>query len=401
LMKFRVSESLVLTILLVYNSTQSSVIAFSPITLILSLIFALYLFIKNKKNIDKLFVNFSLLFFLVNIFLFFSLLKFDIFLSGYMYLKFLYAYLSIKNIGLDFFKNIVKIGYYGAIISLAFFSFQIINYDFTFKFVGFLQNSFDFLTFRNESFANNILFTVNSSAEFRNSGFMWEPKGFANFLIISIFFQLVIGSFKVFNKKMLIMLIALITTFSTTGFIALFSLLIFYFLNKNLKTSLIFFPIFILFSSIIFFNTDFLYDKIVYELSLTKEYENLLYQKKDYKDDVYSLGRTGSFIVDINDLKNRPFFGYGFTRENRTQSDFVKLIRVNGLSDLLAVYGIVGFILYFYMHHIFLKKMQNQLNFKFAPIILITLIIIYTASTLTSHPLWISFLFLSLVYKKI
>ncbi len=400
-MKFRVSESLVLTILLVYNSTQSSVIAFSPITLILSLIFALYLFIKNKKNIDKLFVNFSLLFFLVNIFLFFSLLKFDIFLSGYMYLKFLYAYLSIKNIGLDFFKNIVKIGYYGAIISLAFFSFQIINYDFTFKFVGFLQNSFDFLTFRNESFANNILFTVNSSAEFRNSGFMWEPKGFANFLIISIFFQLVIGSFKVFNKKMLIMLIALITTFSTTGFIALFSLLIFYFLNKNLKTSLIFFPIFILFSSIIFFNTDFLYDKIVYELSLTKEYENLLYQKKDYKDDVYSLGRTGSFIVDINDLKNRPFFGYGFTRENRTQSDFVKLIRVNGLSDLLAVYGIVGFILYFYMHHIFLKKMQNQLNFKFAPIILITLIIIYTASTLTSHPLWISFLFLSLVYKKI
>jgi len=400
-MKFRVSESLVLTILLVYNSTQSSVIAFSPITLILSLLFALYLFIKNKKNIDKLFVNFSLLFFLVNIFLFFSLLKFDIFLSGYMYLKFLYAYLSIKNIGLDFFKNIVKIGYYGAIISLAFFSFQIINYDFTFKFVGFLQNSFDFLTFRNESFANNILFTVNSSAEFRNSGFMWEPKGFANFLIISIFFQLVIGSFKVFNKKMLIMLIALITTFSTTGFIALFSLLIFYFLNKNLKTSLIFFPIFILFSSIIFFNTDFLYDKIVYELSLTKEYENLLYQKKDYKDDVYSLGRTGSFIVDINDLKNRPFFGYGFTRENRTQSDFVKLIRVNGLSDLLAVYGIVGFILYFYMHHIFLKKMQNQLNFKFAPIILITLIIIYTASTLTSHPLWISFLFLSLVYKKI
>ena len=400
-MKFRVSESLVLTILLVYNSTQSSVIAFSPITLILSLLFALYLFIKNKKNIDKLFVNFSLLFFLVNIFLFFSLLKFDIFLSGYMYLKFLYAYLSIKNIGLDFFKNIVKIGYYGAIISLTFFSFQIINYDFTFKFVGFLQNSFDFLTFRNESFANNILFTVNSSAEFRNSGFMWEPKGFANFLIISIFFQLVIGSFKVFNKKMLIMLIALITTFSTTGFIALFSLLIFYFLNKNLKTSLIFFPIFILFSSIIFFNTDFLYDKIVYELSLTKEYENLLYEKKDYKDDVYSLGRTGSFIVDINDLKNRPFFGYGFTRENRTQSDFVKLIRVNGLSDLLAVYGIVGFILYFYMHHIFLKKMQNQFNFKFAPIILIKLIIIYTASTLTSHPLWISFLLLSLVYKKI
>ena len=400
-MKFRVSESLVLTILLVYNSTQSSVVAFSPITLILSLLFALYLFIKNKKNIDKLFVNFSLLFFLVNIFLFFSLLKFDILLSGYMYLKFLYAYLSIKNIGLDFFKNIVKIGYYGAIISLTFFFFQIVNYDLTFKFVGFLQNSFDFLSFRNESFANNILFTVNSSAEFRNSGFMWEPKGFVNFLVISIFFQLVIGSFKLFNKKMLIMLIALITTFSTTGFIALFSLLIFYFLNKNLKTSLIFFPIFILFSSIIFFNSDFLYDKIVYELSLTKEYENLLYQKKDYKDDVYSLGRTGSFIVDINDLKNRPFFGYGFTRENRTQSDFVKLIRVNGLSDLLAVYGVVGFILYFYMHHIFLKKMQNQLNFKFAPIILITLIVIYTASTLTSHPLWMSFLFLSLVYKKI
>ena len=67
-MKFRVSESFILTLLLVYNSTKASILAISPVTLVLSLILVLYLFKKKEKKIDKLFVNFSVLFFLVNVF---------------------------------------------------------------------------------------------------------------------------------------------------------------------------------------------------------------------------------------------------------------------------------------------------------------------------------------------
>ena len=104
----------------------------------------------NLKT-DKLFIQFTVLFYLVNIYLFFSLPNYDIFLSGYAYLKFLYAYLSIKIIGYNFFENVVKIAYYGTIISFPFFILQLLNYDLTFDLVGLLQNNLDFLSFRNDS----------------------------------------------------------------------------------------------------------------------------------------------------------------------------------------------------------------------------------------------------------
>ena len=121
----------------------------------------------------------------------------------------------------------------------------------------------------------------------------------------------------------------------------------------------------------------------------------MLLDKKDYESDVYSLGRIGSLIVDFNDFLKKPIFGYGFTRENRTQSAYVKLVRVNGFSDLLAVYGL-GIFLFFYRYYVFLKLLNTK-KYKFLSILLISIICIYFASTLTGHPFWTSLLFLSLV----
>lgn len=396
-MKILVNKNFLLTLLLVYNSTYSSVLAFSYYTLLFSLILVFFVFIKNELKIDSLFYNFTILFFAVNIYLFLSLPEFDILLTGYNYLKFLYAYLSIKIIGFNFFKNIVNIAYYGSLISFPFYFLQLLNYDFAFSLVGFVQNSFDFLSWRNDQMANNIIFTINSDGALRNSGFMWEPKGFASFIVVAIIFRLFLNKLVLFEKKIIVFILAIISTFSTTGILALFLILTFYFVNKNAKILLSIFPIFIIFSYNIFFNSEILYKKILYEISLENEYKKLL-NKKDYKSDVYSLGRTGSLIVDFNDFMKRPIFGYGFTRENRTQSAFVKLVRVNGFSDLLAVYGL-GILIFFYRHHVFLRRL-NVNEYKLLSLVLMTFIFVYFASTLTGHPFWTSLLFVSLIIPK-
>lgn len=396
-MKILVNKNFLLTLLLVYNSTYSSVLAFSYYTLLFSLILVFFIFIKNELKIDSLFYNFTILFFAVNIYLFLSLPEFDILLTGYNYLKFLYAYLSIKIIGFNFFKNIVNIAYYGSLISFPFYFLQLLNYDFAFSLVGFVQNSFDFLSWRNDQMANNIIFTINSDGALRNSGFMWEPKGFASFIVVAIIFRLFLNKLVLFEKKIIVFILAIISTFSTTGILALFLILTFYFVNKNAKILLSIFPIFIIFSYNIFFNSEILYKKILYEISLENEYKKLL-NKKDYKSDVYSLGRTGSLIVDFNDFMKRPIFGYGFTRENRTQSAFVKLVRVNGFSDLLAVYGL-GILIFFYRHHVFLRRL-NVNEYKLLSLVLMTFIFVYFASTLTGHPFWTSLLFVSLIIPK-
>tara|TARA_B100000963_G_scaffold179800_1_gene156215 strand:+ start:957 stop:2039 length:1083 start_codon:yes stop_codon:yes gene_type:complete len=351
----------------------------------------------NLKT-DKLFIQFTVLFYVVNIYLFFSLPSYDIFLSGYVYLKFLYAYLSIKIIGYNFFENVVKIAYYGTIISFPFFILQLLNYDLTFDLVGLLQNNLDFLSFRNDSYANNFLFTVNGAAQYRNSGFMWEPKGFSNFLILAIFFRLILNGIKLIDKKILILMLGVISTFSTAGIISLFFIIIFYFLNKNIKIMITVFPVFLIVFSLIFFNSKILYEKIIYELSLQQEYQTLL-EKNDYEKETYSLGRTGSFIVDFNDFLERPILGYGYTRENRTNSIYVKLIRVNGFSDLLVVYGGIGLLIYFYRHYLFLKILKQKLGYKYFFVIFIMFIGIYFATTLTLHPLWMSLIFLTCIIK--
>tara|TARA_B100001121_G_C18686581_1_gene620986 strand:+ start:639 stop:1652 length:1014 start_codon:yes stop_codon:yes gene_type:complete len=326
--------------------------------------------------------------------LFITLPYFDILLTGYNYLKFLYAYLSIKVIGYNFIKYIVNIAYYGSIISFPFYILQLLNYDLAFNLVGFFQNSFDFLSWRNDQMANNIIFTINSDGALRNSGFMWEPKGFANFVTIAIIFRLFMNNLVLNDKKILVLVLAVISTFSTTGILVLFLILTFYFINKKAIVLLSIFPIFLIISYNLFINSEILYKKILYEISLENEYKMLL-DKKDYESDVYSLGRIGSLIVDFNDFLKKPIFGYGFTRENRTQSAYVKLVRVNGFSDLLAVYGL-GIFLFFYRYYVFLKLLNTK-KYKFLSILLISIICIYFASTLTGHPFWTSLLFLSLV----
>lgn len=386
-----------MTLLLVYNSTYSSVIAFSYITLIASLILVMYLCLKEGLKIDRLFINFTFFFGTVSLFLLFSLPEFDFFLTGYNYLKILYAYLSIKAIGSDFFKHIVNIAYYGAIISFPLYVLQLLNYDLAFRIIGFVQHNIDFLSWRNSQMANNVFFTINGDGAFRNSGFMWEPKGFASFIVVAIIFRLLVNGLKVNDRKILVFFIAILTTLSTTGILSLFLISSFYILNKNRQLLLLILPAFLVVSVYVFMTSEILYKKILYEISLKDEHEMLL-NKDDYESDVYSLGRTGSLLVDFKDFTKRPIFGYGFTRENRTQSAYVKLVRVNGFSDLLAIYG-TGIILYFHRHYVFLKLM-NRRKYRYIMILILTFIFLYFASTFTGHPFWTSLLFASVIVPK-
>ena len=65
-------------------------------------------------------------------------------------------------------------------------------------------------------------------AEFRNSGPFWEPGAFAIFIIIALIFNL-INDKTLWSKKNIVLSITLLTTLSTTGFIAFFVLIMAYY----------------------------------------------------------------------------------------------------------------------------------------------------------------------------
>jgi len=394
-------ENFWVTFLLLFKSTQASVLAFSPITTILFLALVFHIFNKRKLKVDKLFIHFSIIYLLILFVYLFDFGSIDVVLSVYIYIKFLYAYLSIKIIGTSFFENFQKIVFYGALISIPLFIIQIIAYDLLFDIVGVFQKNISFLSFRNDRFANIFFFTIEGyGAQLRNSGFMWEPKGYANILILAIIFNLIQTKLKFFNKRILVYVLALITTFSTTGYLILFGLLpLFILSNKKIATRII--SSFIVLVGIFYIlQLDFMLEKIKYEASLTDDHEKLLNTTQDYNRSSISLGRVGSLIVDFDDFRRRPIFGYGFQKEERTQNRWIKLVRVNGFSDVMATYGTVGLLFYFIMYKRFFKKLLRFYNLKGTTILLAAILVIYFASTLTAHPLWMSFLFIHLIIPK-
>jgi len=276
-------------------------------------------------------------------------------------------------------------------------------FDSMFYFVGFLQNSISILEFKNEVFANNLLFTIDKTgAVYRNSGFAWEPKGFSNFLILAMIINTIINNFKL-NKKMIVLIIALMTTFSTVGYIILFTGFFAYFvINKKIGLNFII-PLLILISGIFISNSDFIYKKIINEIYTMEDQADMIYDKRYFKS--RSLGRFGSLLVDYNDFIKHPILGYGIYRKDsgfiqlRTQAKYAntKLVRVNGFSDRLATFGIVGMICYILAIFSGFRNYLKYYNHRGAFFILIIFIMIEFATNLLTDPFWMIFLFLGII----
>ncbi|WP_146190723.1 O-antigen ligase family protein [Polaribacter aquimarinus] len=198
------------------------------------------------------------------------------------------------------------------------------------------------------------------------------------------------------NKKLLILTIALITTFSTTGYLMVFICYsIFIFSNTKFRDKLIIIP-FILALFAIVLQQEFITDKILYEFETKGGYEDVLYTERDDRE-AFSLGRVGSFIVDFEDFKKKPIIGYGMQRSERTQHRWVKLVRVNGLSDIFTTFGSIGLMFFLYTYWSFYDKLLKSKKMKGRFILMLSTLICFFASNLISHPFWMSMYFVFLI----
>ena len=398
----------ILVIMILFISAKASILAISPIFVLSSFMFTTSIFIFFNYKVDKLFIFFTVAYFLISFIYFLKFEYVDILYIFYYYLLLCYAYMTIKIVKFDFFKIFHNIVYSLALLSIPLFLLQLIMFDSIFDFIGIIQNSISPLAFKNEVFASNFLFTIDKTgAIYRNSGFAWEPKGFSNFLILAMIINTNINNFKL-NKKLIVLIVALMTTFSTVGDIILFTGFSGYLaVNKKIGFNLII-PLVIIVSGIFISSSDFIYKKILNEIYTMDEQADMVYDKRYFKS--RSLGRFGSLLVDYKDFIKHPILGYGIHRKDtdfkqlRTQAKYsdTKLVRVNGFSDRLATFGIVGII--FYIAAIF-KGFKNYFNFynnKGSFFILIIFLMIEFATNLLTDPFWMIFLFIGLInYNKL
>ena len=293
-------------------------------------------------------------------------------------------YFAVKLIGKDFlriFINTIKII---TISSLIIFLFQIVG---GYSILISLSNKFTNLgmdtTILNRP--NFIIYTVQLIEEgqifVRNSGPFWEPGLFAVYLNIVLFLNLFIKK-RIFENTNLLFILGIITTFSTTGIVALilnFSL--FTFLNKSISLPARFVTItFLIISIPIIFSLPFMSEKI----------------EDSYNKSDVSYSRFGAAVVHWNIIQDFPLTGLPSGEEifARFYSKYADNISPNGITVMFTKYGIlVGFFYYFLLYRTGRTIMQlfGEKNKGYA--FFIILVIVLFSQTQGNSPIYWAIIF--------
>ena len=185
----------------------------------------------------------------------------------------------------------------------------------------------------------------------RNCGFAWEPGRFASLISIAIFFNLVRTRFSVQNSNFKILLIALLSTQSTTGFSILITIIFAYLYNMNRKY---FLPACI-FSSLIVLvlsSLPFMNEKIS-SLWITKshniEFENKVSYWTLQNGETYVPQRFDGLLWEFYNIKQDPLLGYGknISRSFTGETFNNKLVLYNGCLKVISILGIFWGLFYY------------------------------------------------------
>lgn len=195
------------------------------------------------------------------------------------------------------------------------------------------------------------------SGTIRNYSIFWEPGAYQLFLNISIFFDLIYSK-KTLNPAIIIKIIALLTTFSTTGYIILGLIMVIKYLNlKKIREKLLFFIIGIT----MFFGL--FWQNFLDKFSTTGD-SYMSYSRRSY-DVFFDLkvwcGSPFSFLfgVGIKEYQNR----FGALLYDWMGSHIViASSSSNGLTSLLSMYGIIGFMIIIFFYTCCICKFKNNID---------------------------------------
>lgn len=339
-----------LVFLLIAGSSQFSD-EYRPIFWSFSLIVTLFFYFKKGIHLyfEPPFVFLIFFYATWNLMWFF---KFDAFypltIFGIFIRTFL-AYFIIKYVGSNFFNCFYRIVFILSLLSLPLFALgkyfpklilPIYRFFIDINWLS-IDSGFGF----GSSAIHLLFYTFRLDRLHQNHGFMWEPGAFAAMIIIAMIIHIVIYSNKI-NLEFFILLVALLTTFSTLGYICFMIVLSFkiYKSNHQLRLPLtIIIPVIGLF----FYQLDFIGKK------LDNEYKTGINIKEGGNT------RYSSTIFDLYDFRDNFIIGVGMNTSTRT-SGYQRKSSHNGITDYLAIYGIIGITILIYYLLLSSKKFFEE-----------------------------------------
>ena len=291
------------------------------------------------------------------------------------YLRIALAVLAICILGQRFFDQFVKFVYVFAVISLFFYipcmlvkSLGPFLVQHVAKHMMSPFSRGDIADFY-ASHENMIIFNLGQIDLHRNSGFYWEPGTHGGFLVLALFINLFYRKEKWTSRINMVFLFTIMTTLSTTTYLAVFFVVLASLKEYFIKRPWISFSLLLIIAG----GAVLLYNKLDF---LNKKIDQQI-EKSD--KGVAGESRFGSLLTDIHMVSEHPLIGTGRNMEMKFGKNVanlpLKLLhRNNGIGVLLSTYGILFFFYFFYLNWLgFFKLLGNKTN---ATLLLVLLLII-------------------------
>lgn len=381
--------------LLFFTIAVSGIPFFSTSILYLPLFIILLLVFLIRKN--KIDTKFLVILFFVGIITGLQTYIFDFFsfqTSLGVFLRIINGYLIIKLLKKKFISYYINILYFLAIISLIIYFPTLIIPS-----LGYLLSSLspilNFLNFADYEHSTIVIYNLHHLASLRNSGPFWEPGAFAGYLMPAYMFNFL--TYEKDKKQIsFILLLAILTTLSTTAYLALFVFLFFAYYEKFKNIFIKIFAVIIILIGAYysFISFDFLGEKIEYQLSFIDQ--------DPYLENT-NTQRFLNILRDVEDFKGHEIVGRGSNPITRYSYELEDQIRTVGLTDILVRMGTPFFILMMYMlyHSICSIVRYYNENVKLYCIgVFLSVLILLMSEVYFNFPLYWSLLFLQLIYKK-
>lgn len=238
-----------------------------------------------------------------------------------------------------------------------------------------------------------IIYTFVEQHYNRNCGMFWEPGAFSGVLTLCLSLNAKQLPFlwKEHKFKIVVIVIALITTQSTTGYIVLFFIgsyfLLFFVRDKTIAFTV--FPVLLVIAVIVYNNASFLQEKVEHQSEST-----LTLDKGEFTNT-----RFGSLIFDMHYIKKHPIAGNGFDETTR-YADNPELIRLiqsggtlgngNGFSNFMAYLGIP--FMFFYI--LFSFNAISTINPKVGILTTVVILLSLFSEQWLAYPLFTGIIFL-------
>lgn len=244
----------------------------------------------------------------------------------------------------------------------------------------------------NSDLKSYLIYNLHSGHMLQNAGMFWEPGAYAG--IITLCLVLNYNNLKYYWIKyrygLIAIILALVTSQSSTGFIVGFVIILFLFINKK---NIIILPLFVSLAVYLYQTTDFLGQKI----------ESQFEQSKNQKIGEVSNSRFGSAIFDWYYIQKHPLIGNGLDEATRyadhkylfvgEQGDVIG--SGNGFTGTLASLGSLYLLGYLYL----LWKATAKQNKIFASLILLVVTLNLQGEQWLNYPLYLGLPFL--IFKPI